>query len=68
MPNPWKRYRYDVTRKGFHLTVEADSDAIAHSTKFVLIDKGSTIRGYYDSGDDSTLTRLIADAKALGEE
>ncbi len=59
---------YDLTRKGFHLSVEADSDAIAHSTKFVLIDKEAAVRGYYDSGDDSTLTRLVADARALIKE
>lgn len=56
---------YDITRNGFHLAVEADSEAIAHSTKFVLIDKESTIRGYYDSEDSESMTRLIEDIKSL---
>src|SRR6185436_1224686 len=28
---------FDLVRNGFHLSVEADSDGISHSTKFVLI-------------------------------
>ncbi len=56
---------YDITRNGFHLAIEADSEAIAHSTKFVLIDKASTIRGYYDSEDSESMTRLIEDIKSL---
>lgn len=59
---------YDLMKNGFHLSVEADTDAITHSTKFVLIDTDLTIRGYYDSGDDSTLIQLMADARALAKE
>lgn len=60
-----ERQIYDLTRNGFHLSIAADSDAIAHSTKFVLIDKEANIRGYYDSGDDSSLAQLIFDAQTL---
>lgn len=59
---------YMLTRKGFLLSIEADSDAISHSTKFVLIDKSATIRGYYDSGDDSTSVLLLRDAFELAKE
>ncbi len=58
----------DLTRNGFHLALEADSDAIAHSTKFVLLDKSANIRGYYDSEDDSALILLQRDAVALTRE
>jgi protein SCO1/2 len=56
---------YDLTRKGFLLSVDADSESIAHSTKFVLIDRHATIRGYYDSEDDSSLMQLIHDVHTL---
>ena len=59
---------YDLIRNGFHLAIEADSDAIAHSTKFVLLDKEASIRGYYDSGDDSVSAELIHDARGLTRE
>ena len=59
---------YNLTRLGFHLTVEADSNAVTHSTKFVLIDKKALIRGYYDSSDDTTGERLLEDARTLAKE
>jgi len=57
-----------LIRNGFHLSVEADSEAIFHSTKFVLIDKEARIRGYYDSGEDSTVATLLRDAAGLTKE
>jgi cytochrome oxidase Cu insertion factor (SCO1/SenC/PrrC family) len=59
---------YNLTRSGFHLTVEPDSNAVTHSTKYVLIDKKSMIRGYYDSGDKASTDRLLVDARALVKE
>lgn len=59
---------YNLTRSGFHLTIDADSNAIAHSTKFVLIDKNSMIRGYYDSCDETSAERLLSDARTLVKE
>ncbi|MFI5253679.1 MAG: SCO family protein [Bacteroidota bacterium] len=59
---------YNLTRFGFHLTIDADSNAIAHSTKYVLIDKKSRIRGYYDSGDKISTDKLLADARELSKE
>jgi cytochrome oxidase Cu insertion factor (SCO1/SenC/PrrC family) len=48
--------------------VEADSEGISHSTKFVLIDKDARIRGYYDSGEDSTVATILRDAAGLAKE
>ena len=59
---------YTLSRTGFHLGVEADSNAILHSTKFVLIDADAVIRGYYDSEDEESLTRLRKDVIVLLEE
>ena len=63
-----KKNIYDLIHTGFHLAVDADSNAIAHSTKFVLVDKDAAIRGYYDSEGDSSLTQLIHDVKLLAKE
>lgn len=56
---------YGLIKEGFHLPVADDENTIAHSTKFVLIDQQSAIRGYYDSDDDSALTVLTHDAQSL---
>jgi protein SCO1/2 len=36
-----------------------------HSTRFVLVDRKSQIRGYYLTSEPDAISRLIADAKAL---
>ncbi len=41
---------------------------LEHSTRFVLIDRQSRIRGYYSTSEPDSLTRLVADAKALLKE
>jgi protein SCO1/2 len=38
---------------------------LEHSTRFVLIDRASRVRGYYESPEPDAIPRLIADAKAL---
>lgn len=63
-----KTAMYNIVQKGFHLGVEADSNAIIHSTKFVLVDDKANIRGYYDSEDEESLNNLINDTKMLIEE
>lgn len=61
-----KKLITSITREGFHLGLEVEgTDAIIHSQKFVLIDNHAHIRGYYDSDDDSAMTRLILDARIL---
>jgi protein SCO1/2 len=44
-----------------------DAFAIVHGTRFVLVDGGGAIRGYYDSGDAAAMARLRDDAQALTE-
>jgi protein SCO1/2 len=39
-----------------------------HSTRFVLVDRKSRIRGYYDSSDQETMSQLVKDALALRKE
>ena len=39
--------------------------SLDHSTRFVLVDRHSQIRGYYLSSEPDTIQRVIADAKAL---
>ena len=36
-----------------------------HSTKFAVVDKHGTIRGYYSSADPESLARLLQDVAAL---
>jgi len=38
---------------------------LEHSTRFVLVDRESRIRGYYLTSEPDAITRLIADTKAL---
>jgi len=61
---------YDLCIKHFKLAVEDPEDPefehlIIHSTKFVLVDAQSRIRGYYDGTDAESVERLIADAARL---
>lgn len=60
-----KEVIYDAIRNGFHLAIEDDENAIAHSTKFVLVDTEGEIRGYYDSEEDGSMKKLVEDAKSL---
>ncbi|HTX18765.1 MAG TPA: SCO family protein [Bacteroidota bacterium] len=61
-----------LTREGFHLASVKDStspaEPIIHSTMFVLVDREGVIRGYYDSSEESVLTKLLDDAKTLAAE
>jgi protein SCO1 len=50
---------YDVFHLG-HI-----DGTLEHSTRFVLVDRASRIRGYYDSADPESIKTLIADLNAL---
>jgi protein SCO1/2 len=52
---------------GFKLALEpgAETEAILHSTRFVLVDAAGEIRGTYQALDPEALRRLEADARAL---
>ena len=41
---------------------------LQHSTRFVLVDRASRIRGYYLTSEEGAISRLIDDAKALLRE
>lgn len=41
--------------------------SLQHSTRFVLIDRDSNVRGYYLTEEQDSIPRLIADAKKLLE-
>jgi protein SCO1/2 len=60
-----------LVQEGFRLSAAALTDAaskenvILHSPRFVLIDRKSQIRGYYDSRDNTALERLSKDLVTL---
>ena len=41
---------------------------LQHSTRFVLIDRQSRVRGYYLTSEEHAIPRLIADAKRVSKE
>lgn len=41
---------------------------LEHSTRFVLVDRQSRIRGHYLTSDEDALPRLIADAKRVAKD
>jgi len=43
------------------------NDDLQHSTRFVLIDRQSRVRGYYLTSDEDAIPRLIADAKRVSK-
>ena len=64
-----KEALYDICVRGFRLPLDAEggtpAEPIAHSTRFVLVDKQGEIRGYYSGTEEQELRRLAADAKKL---
>lgn len=59
-----------LIKEGFLLPVAENAAArpgerVAHSSKFVLIDRDGRLRGWYDGDDDAALARLVADAGRL---
>jgi cytochrome oxidase Cu insertion factor (SCO1/SenC/PrrC family) len=65
---------YRLSTEGFKLAafeVSAQDQAAGadgpflHSSKFVLVDREATIRGYYDSDDETEVAELIRDLECL---
>jgi protein SCO1/2 len=58
--------------EGFKLAVEDghedDPEPILHSSRFVLVDGGREIRGYYDGLESASFDRLVADARRLARD
>jgi protein SCO1/2 len=42
--------------------------SLTHSPRFVLVDGSGHIRGYYDTTEEGSIPKIIADARALAEE
>lgn len=41
---------------------------LQHSTRFVLVDRQGRIRGYYDTSEASSISKVISDARALATD
>jgi len=55
-----------ICRNGFKL---GDVDgSLVHSTRFVLVDRNSMVRGFYSTGEDGALPKLLHDVKELAGE
>jgi protein SCO1/2 len=50
----------------FHL--QSVDGSMNHSTRFVLLDRRSRIRGYYETGGDGSLDKLLGDLARLRKE
>jgi cytochrome oxidase Cu insertion factor (SCO1/SenC/PrrC family) len=62
---------YDISRNGFKLGVAESGDeegVPVHSTRFVLVDRKGSIRGYYDALAPDGVTKVLADASHLLRE
>ena len=62
---------HSLSRDGFKLGLSdgADQDGgPVHTTRFVLVDRRGTIRGYYDALAPDAVTKLLADANHLFRE
>jgi protein SCO1 len=54
---------HKLSRQAFML---GDVDGtLEHSTRFVLLDRNSSIRGFYDSSDPEKMAALVKDMRAL---
>ncbi len=51
-----------------HFKLHTIDENMAHSTRFVLLDRQSRIRGYYSSEEGDVIDRLVADIRRLRRE
>jgi protein SCO1/2 len=62
---------YTLSKDGFKLGISDGSEEEGipvHSTRFVLVDRRGTIRGYYDALAPDAVTKLLADTNHLLRE
>jgi protein SCO1/2 len=62
---------YSLSKDGFKLGISDGSEeegVPVHSTRFVLVDRRGTIRGYYDALAPDAVTKLLADTNHLLRE
>jgi protein SCO1/2 len=60
-----------LSRDGFKLAIASEEEpgsGPVHSTRFVLVDRRGTIRGYYDALAADGVTKVLADANHLLRE
>jgi protein SCO1/2 len=55
-----------LAKDGF--MVGGAEDALLHTTRFMLVDRQGRLRGYYDSSDNESLRKLLADVQRLLSE
>ena len=59
----------DLNTLGFHaFKLQSVDGGLSHSTRFVLLDRKSRIRGYYNSSKEGAVENLVADIARLREE
>lgn len=77
MPGRWdfltgdKTQLFRLIEKDFKLAASdhgGEKNAPLHSTRMVLVDRHSEIRGYYDATDADAVTRMLADTSHLLRE
>lgn len=65
-----KKEIYNFAQNSLKLTVKeaTEETPIIHSTYFILVDKKGQIRGYYNSAEPNSLSRLATDVERLRQE
>ena len=66
-----KKQIYDLARKSYLAVKDYDSDDqydMIHTENFMLIDKKSQIRGFYDGTNPDDINRLLEDIETLKKE
>ena len=56
----------EIALNGFHMN--AVDGSMTHSTRFVLVDRNRRIRGYYITGEDGFMPKLMHDIRQLARE
>lgn len=54
-----------LMQEGLKIPSEVEGVEMMHSSKFVLVDSRSRIRGYYDAEDSNQMRALLKDSKEL---
>lgn len=64
-----RRELWRISKEGFKLPVEDSAEnsesPITHSARFILVDSGGQVRGYYDSLSDEEFAQLHFDLRAV---
>ncbi len=66
-----KKHIYELARKSYFAVLDegnGDENDFIHTEQFVLVDKESRIRGYYDGTEKEDMKKIIADIVLLKKE